>query len=856
MGEAMTRVRLGAWALILCLASLCAGAQAAQAQTPEERAVALVGQMSSGEKLDLVASGVSGLPRLGIPKLAGRDGPNGIGEGEKGVTAFPNAVNIGASWDPRLARRYGAALGGELRAKGFNLLLGPTTEIVRTPLWGRAAETYGEDPFLNGALIAPEIRGVQTARVMAQVKHFVGNNQEVGRFGIPLPAPAVDDRISLRTLEEIYMAPFKAAVRKGGTASVMCSYNRINGTPSCQNASTLAIFKSFGLRGFVAPDATLAIRDLVAAANAGVDNFQLGSLAGNERAGLETALTAGTVSQARIDDAARRILLGMIQTGAFDAGNPTAKPVASTAKNRALATSISAQASVLLRNRGRVLPLDSGDRRIAVIGYDAGKGTQIEEGGSPAVLPGGTVITPLTGIRDRAPSGVKVSYAAGTRGVVSLPIVPASALTPSSGSGQGLSGTFYASHAPCCTGSPVTMRVDQTIDFDSSTDSQGFQPLEPIPGTSAGSARWMGFVTPSVTGEYRFSLTFAGNAKLFIDNKQVIAGDTEFVQGGAAGFPGAPDVNFQGVVRLTAGQKVPIRVEYGTNASIGGAVLKLGWQPPEPSLRAKAVAAARKADLAVVFANDVTAEGVDRSGLSLPGDQNQLIEAVAKANPRTVVVLHTASAVLMPWRKRVAGIVEAWYPGQQSGAAIARTLFGDVDPSGRLPVTFPASESQGPTANNSARYPGINNVAQYSEALQVGYRFYDANGQKPLYPFGFGLSYTRFSLSNLNVVKRSGGRYDVKVRVRNTGSRKGAQVVQLYLGFPSAAGEPPRQLKAFGKVSLGAGRAKTVRLELDRSSFQVFDEASNDWKTTPGTYRIFVGTSSRNLPLQASVAIG
>jgi beta-glucosidase len=557
----------------------------------------------------------------------------------------------------------------------------------------------------------------------------------------------------------------------------------------------------------------------------------------------------------------------------LDAQAPTEHPTASTSAHRALATEISAQASVLLQNRpvgdrrprghgggskkrmSPVLPLSRRDKKLAVIGYDAGPGTQIEEGGSPAVKPGGPVISPLEGIRARAPRRTKIDFAPGTRGVVSLPIVRASVLSPASGSGQGLSGTYYTGTAPTFTGAPVATRVDSTVNFDSSTDATGIQALEPIPGTTAGSGRWTGFLTPPATGEYRFSLTFAGNAKLFIGDEQVIAGDTEFVQGAGAGFPGAPDVTFQGIVDLTAGQRVPIRVEYATNASIGGAVLKLGWQPPEPALRAEAVKAAHKADVAVVFVNDVTSEGMDRSELSLPGDQNQLIEAVAAANPRTVVVLHTASAVLMPWRDKVAAIVEAWYPGQRSGDAIAQTLYGDVDPSGRLPVTFPASESQGPTAGHPERYPGVDNVAQYSEGIFVGYRYYDQNGQQPLFPFGYGLSYTTFSLSGLNVAARGGGRYDATVQVRNTGGRPGAQVVQLYVGFPAAAGEPPRPLKAFDKVFLRPGQTKMVTLQLDPSSFQVFDEASNTSKTVTGTYRIYVGSSSRDLPLTSTIDV-
>jgi beta-glucosidase len=809
-------------------------AQSAQAASPEQRAADLVAQMTQQEKVDLIADGLKGVPRLGIPGIPARDGPNGVGAGEKGVTAFPNAVNIGASWDRGLARRFGAALGQEARAKGFPLLFAPTVEVLRTPLWGRAAETYGEDPFLNGALVAPEIRGIQSAHVMAQIKHFVGNTQETGRVGSPIGSPGADDRISLRTLHEIYLPAFKAGMRKGGVASMMCSYNRINGTQSCQNPATLAIARKW-LGGFVGPDSTLAVRNTPIGFTAGVDNFQIGS-----PAGFRMAAAAGQVSQARIDDAAQRILLGMIRVGLLEHPVGTAQPVASTRRHRKLATKISAEASVLLQNRRRVLPLSGRTGSIAVIGYDAGPGTHTEEGGSAAVLPGGPVITPLAGIRKRAGHGTRVRYAQGTLGVVSLPAVPAGVLTPATGSGEGLSATFFSGRTPDISGAVVGTRVDSTIDSKSVLPS------------GAGSARWTGTLTPPVSGDYRFSLKVAGNAKLFINGQQIAGGDAEWINLNA----GAPDQTFQGVVHLQAGQRVPITIEYAASASIGGSELHLGWQPPDPGLLAAAVRAAKHARVAVVFANDVTGEGMDRTSLGLPGDQDRLISAVAKANPRTVVVLHTASAVLMPWRDQVAGIIEAWYPGQQSGAAIAKTLWGDVDPSGRLPVTFPASDSQGPTAGNPSRFPGIGNVIQFSEGVFVGYRWFDRYRKRPLFPFGYGLSYTHFKLGDLTVKKRGKGRLGVGVHVRNTGRRAGAEIVQLYLGFPEKTGEPPRQLKAFAKVRLAPGQSRAVRLNLNRSSFRYFSEAADHWKTKPGTYRVEVGTSSRNLPLTAQVRLG
>ena len=837
-------------------------------QTAEQRADALLTRMTSDDKFELVGSDIHGIPRLGIPPLTFRDGPHGVGENSRGVTAFPNAVNVGASWDPVLAERYGAALGREARAAGATLLAAPTSNILRTPLWGRAAETYSEDPYLTSALVAPEVQGIQRQGVIAEPKHFAGNNQEYGRFGVPLGGPGVDDRVSMRTLQEVYFPGFKSAVRQGGAGSVMCSYNQINGTQSCQDPTTLGLLKSWGLKGFVEPDALLAIRDVPVAANAGVDNFQLGSVVSAvsgssggtaERDALKAAVAVGKVPMSRINDAARRILIGMAQAGVLAAQNPTAptptaQPSPSTADSLILATDLSTQGTVLLQNKTAgpagtpVLPLSESDKKIAVIGYDAGPGTQIQEGGSPSVLASRPAVTPLDGIRARAPQGTQVGYAQGTLGVVPLPVVPTSVLTPASGSGQGLSGTFYTGKTPAITGNQVLTRVDPTIDFQTAST-----PLHAIPNTEgANSARWEGTLTPPNTGTYRFSLTFAGNAELFVNNQQVASGDTNFVNGAPA-FSGAHDVAFHGTVDLTAGHKVPVKVEYATNASIAGAELHLGWQPPDPRLRDQAVQAARDADVAVVFVNDVTTEGADRTSLSLPGDQDALIEAVTSANPRTVVVLHTASAVLMPWRDKVAAIVEAWYPGQTSGTAIAKTLYGDVDPSGRLPVTFPADASQGPTSDPQ-RYPGTNNVVQYSERLNVGYRYYDVNNQKPLFPFGYGLSYTSFALSNLRIGCGTGGS-SATVDVRNAGQRGGTQTIQLYTGFPSKAGEPPRQLKSFTKVALQPGQTKTVALALPASGFQLFDEARSAWTTPGGTYHLAVGTSSAELPLTTDVSV-
>jgi beta-glucosidase len=820
-----------------------------------QRAGLLLDAMTLEEKVDLAADGSAGDARLGIPPLGWTDGPNGIAEGATHVTAFPAAETIAASWSTSVASAYGSALGAEAAGKGDTLLFAPTVNIVRTPKWGREAETLGEDPFLAGALAAPEIRGIQSKHVIAEVKHFAANNQEVDRVGDPLlQAPAVNVVVSQRALEEIYFSAFRAAVAQGHVASALCSYNRINGLYSCQDPATLAVLRGFGLSGFVEPDETLAVRDVAAAANAGVDNFVLGGLAGPGSAEvpvLRSDVADGQISLARLNAMTRAVLTAMFSVGLFDhprTGSPRA--VASTTAHLALAEHVAEQATVLLKNESAVLPISRGTTSLAVIGADAGAATQIEENGSSAVLHG-PVISPLSAIRRRAGGAVRVSYTPGTLGVVALPSIPSRVLRPVSGTGHGLSASFYTSTR--IGGPTVQTRVDPTVDFQGPAVA-----LRPIPGTTAHSGLWRGTLLAPATGVYRFSLAVAGQASLYLGHRRVVSGNSEIVTAdfSPTGFhsPGGPAISFQGVARLRRGERVPIQIDYSTGSSVAGAALHVGWQPPDPQLLRRAVTAARHAQVAIVFVNDVTGEGMDRTSLALPGDQDRLIEAVAAANPRTIVVLHTAGPVLMPWLSKVAGVLEAWYPGQQSGAAIAATLFGDADPSGRLPVTFPASESQGP-ATKAPEYPGVDNTAHYSEGIFVGYRYYDHLGRRPMFPFGYGLSYTSFSLGQLRVRTRAADRYTVSLPVRNTGHRAGAEVVELYVGFPSQTGEPPNQLKGFAKVLLSPGETRTVTIALARSSFSTWNSRANRWTVAPGTYTIRAGTSSRDLPRSQRITL-
>jgi len=415
----------------------------------------------------------------------------------------------------------------------------------------------------------------------------------------------------------------------------------------------------------------------------------------------------------------------------------------------------------------------------------------------------------------------------------------------------GVRAEYFASPTMDFKGKPIVVRTEKTMTIDKKPDIEG------LPANLQWSVRYSGMFTPDRAGVQRFTLVGSGEARLFIANKEV----AEFMR---ADFSDTAYAN----VELAAGAPVEIRLEYTPREALGdskrdmfdipvGLYASLGWAPPD-NLIAEAAEAARTSDAAIVFVGQQLGEGMDRMRLTLPGDQDALIEAVAKANPRTVVVLNTGGGVTMPWLNSVAGLLEMWLPGDSYGPAAARLLFGDTDPGGRLPVTFAVDETQGP-ATKPAQYPGLLSddgsldTAKFDEGIFIGYRYWDQHNEKPLFPFGYGLSYTTFTMKTAGVKATPDGGAMVNVAVRNTGRRAGSEVVQIYLGFPAAAGEPPKQLKAFEKVTLKAGAAKTVHVTLDSDAFRYWDEGKHAWTTAPGAYRVMVGRSSRDIIGTATV---
>ncbi len=446
-------------------------------------------------------------------------------------------------------------------------------------------------------------------------------------------------------------------------------------------------------------------------------------------------------------------------------------------------------------------------------------------------------VTPLEGITARAGAAARVAFAQGSFGDAALPPVPTEVLEPAGREGTGLLGEYWTGETS--DGDPEVTVVDPTVEIPNAPEG--------LSG-AVWSARWTGTITPTVDGPHRFTVLAAGISRLVIDGVLVASGEREFGQV----FDGPP-LPVSGMADLRAGHPVSIRLDYNSTTAwpvlepgVGGGNVQLGWQPPDTRIQEAAQLAA-DCDVAVVFASHALGEGMDRTSLALPGDQDELIAAVANANPRTAVVLNTGGPVLMPWLDQVGAVVQAWHAGQQLGEAVAAVLFGDADPGGRLPVTFPATPEQGPVTGPE-RWPGVDGDARYDEGVLVGYRWYDQHGQQPLFPFGHGLSYGEFEYGQPRLQQEEAtGAVTVSLGVTNVGGRAGADVVQLYVAVPAAAGQPPRQLKGFAKIQLDPGATTEVSLRLERDDLAVFDEASGEWVVHQGRYDVLVGRSSRDI---------
>jgi beta-glucosidase len=809
----------------------------------EQRVEELLGKLTLKEKVSLLSGkdtwATVPIERLGIPSLVMTDGPHGVRTNPmwkdrlaSPATSFPTGVSMASSWDPGLIERIGVALGKETRALAGDILLGPCINIVRTPLAGRNFETYSEDPYLAGRIGVAFVRGVQSQHVGTSVKHYACNNQEFERFR---GSSVVDER----TLREIYLPAFEAIVKETQPWTVMCAYNRINGVYASENYHLLTevLRDEWGFEGVVVSDWG-ANHTTVESVAGGLD-IEMPGPAKYYGQSLLDAVRNWQIDEATVDNSVRRILRMILRSGRMD--DPAALPegALNTPEHQALARELAEASIVLLKNEGGLLPLSADVKRVAVIGPNAAE-ARIGGGGSSYVEPPYRV-SPLEGLRARLGDGVVIEYEQGCDNFAAPPPLKSDYLVPPGGEGHGLLGEYFG--GADFSGESVT-RVDPRMDF------WAMQPPEGI-GIERFSVRWMGKLVAPSMGRHVFNLYSDGLCRLYLGGELLAESAPD-----PRALPGTPG-RASAYVDLVAGQAYDVRVEYVNLPDSEHRTMRVSFayapEPEKDDRIARAVELARRSDVAIVCAGmprGYDSEGHDRPDMALPGPQVELIRAVAEANGNTTVVLNCGAPVELDWLDAVPALVLAYYPGQEGGNALARILVGDVNPSGKLSVTYPRRYEDNPTYVN---YPGGREVL-YGEGVFVGYRYYDAKGVEPLFPFGFGLSYTTFEYSDLRVPEavQPGEPVDVSVTVTNTGARAGKEIVQLYVADrASSLPRPPKELKGFKKVALDPGESAAVEFVLDRRALSFYDPYEQQWVAEPGEFEALVGCSSRDIRLSA-----
>jgi beta-glucosidase len=815
---------------------------------PEARIDALLHAMTVEEKVSLLAGAsmwfTTPIDRLGIPAIKVTDGPNGARGGDSFASGnmtsacFPVGIALASTWNPDLIKQVGQALGEEAQTKGAQMLLAPTVNMHRSPLSGRNFECFSEDPYLTARIAVSYITGVQSQNVGATVKHYVCNDSEFERN-------TISSEVDERTLREIYLPPFQAAVQEAKTWGVMAAYNKVNGVFASENATTLiAILKQeWGFDGLVMSD-WFGTKSTVTAVNNGLDLEMPGPPMWRGQQVL-AAIEAGEIKDGAIDAAARRILRIIIRSGAFEQSPQRSEQAVDTPSQRVLIRTAAAESMVLLKNEGNILPLN-GDtlKTLAIIGPNA-KTAQIMGGGS-AQVNAHYAVTPYDGIAAHIGDSVQLGYEIGCTNHKMLPRLDARLVTSQDNAGgHSFSFTYY---------NTLDLSGEPVYQVGTNTSEQLWLGTI-VPGVQPGkfSVRLTGVLTPQESGIHSFGISSAGLSRFFVSGKEVIDNWTQQTPGDTYFGMGSTEITTH--IEMVANQPYELTLEYSSQgAMVAG--FRLGYLPPvaEDAIE-RATALAARSDIALLFVGlngDWEGEGHDRPNMDLVGEQVALIERVADANPRTVVVLQTGSPVTMPWLEKVAGVIQAWYPGQECGNAIADVLFGSVNPSGKLSQTFPKRLQDNPAYIN---YPGENGHVRYGEGIFIGYRYYEKKHIAPLFPFGFGLSYTSFAYDNLRLSATTlapDERLMVSVDVTNTGQRRGKEIVQVYVRDVHATlTRPSKELKSFKKIALAPGVTETVTLCLDRTALAYWDDIQHAWIAEAGEFEIQIGSSSHDIRAKA-----
>jgi beta-glucosidase len=825
-------------ALLAVIPSVSHAVQSAapSSKSVEERVESILGGMTTAEKIDLLGGVdgfyVRGVPRLGVPRLRMADGPMGV-RNDGPATAFGGGIGLAATWNPELVERVGVQLGRDARAKGARFLLAPAVNIYRAPQCGRNFEYFGEDPLLAARTAVAYIKGVQSQGVCATVKHFAGNNSEFDRNH-------TDSVIDERTLREIYLPAFEAAVKEGHVGAIMDSYNLTNGVYMSQNAhlNSEVAKGGWGFDGLIMSD-WVSTYDGVGAANGGLD-LEMPSGEHLNRETLLPAIQAGKVTMATIDDKVRRILRTAVKFGWLESDVPDLSISRYNTQGRDAALDAARESVVLLKNEGSLLPFDArGVRSILVVGPDAHPAVT-GGGGSSQVQPFSSVSI-LEGLAEVAGEKVQVFY---DRGLPTLgEMVGATRFsTAATGGVPGMRVQYFANAE--VDGMPAIERVEPRVEI-------GSQAYPEYPEGTL-SDRWTGFYAVPSAGDYDFFVAAAGDGggyyRLSVDDK--LALDSWDVNKALVDYVTLP---------LDAGAHKVVLEQHGRQ-KWPGARLQLGISRHGDRVAATAKALAARVDAVVVaagFDGGTESEGLDRT-FRLPPGQDELIKAMAMANKNTAVVITAGGAVdTRPWLDSVPALLHVWYPGQEGGTAIGEVLMGVVNPSGRLPATFERRWEDNPVHDSYYPEAGTRRVA-YKEGVFVGYRGYEKNGVQPQFPFGYGLSYTTFKYANLKIspVKTRDGSAEVTFDVSNTGNREGADVAQVYVAeMHSKVPRPPKELKGFIKVKLRPGETRRVSVSLDRRALSYYDVGAKQWRADPGEFGVLVGRSSADIVLEGTLKL-
>jgi beta-glucosidase len=837
------------------------------AETPaeiEKRVEGILGQMTLEEKIDILGGVngfyVRGVPRLGVPQLRMADGPAGV-RNFGPATAMAGGIALAATWNPTLAERVGIEIGRDARAKGVHFLLGPGVNIYRAPMNGRNFEYFGEDPFLASRIAVGYIKGVQAQGVSATIKHYMGNNSEFGRN-------STDSIIDERTLREIYLPVFEAAVKEARVGAVMDSYNLTNGTYLTANGylNTDVLRKDWGFDGIVMSDWG-ATHDALGAANGGLDLEMPSPLFMNRR-NLMPAIEQGRLTVATIDEKVRRILRVAVRFSWLDREQTDLTVPRYNQDGRQAALQAAREGIVLLKNDANLLPLSKNTvKSIALIGPAAYPALPVG-GGSARVVPFAAVSL-LEGLSNAFGTKAQVRYARGVPTTDDL--ARATLFSTADKDGQPGVRVEVFNNADL-SGTPTSTRTDRTITvgagpggggvgggggFGGGPGGGGPPAFDPAnrPSPEPTSTRWTGYYAPETAGSHEVFVEAAGleygGYRLLVDDKLVIDNWQVWKA-----------ILTQVSLDLSAGPHKVVLEQFRTPRGFGGPRLRVGITRRDALVEPAARALAAKADVvvaAVGYDPELETEGGDRS-FRLPIGQDELIQELVAANKKTVVVLSSGGGVDMnAWIDRVPALVEAWYPGQEGGTALAEILLGDANPSGRLPVTFERKLEDNPSLGTYYPEPGTRRIV-YKEGLFVGYRGYQQSARAPLFPFGYGMSYTTFKYGGLTIqpIASTQGdpRYEVAFDVTNTGPRAGAEVAEVYVGDKhSKQPRPPKQLAGIAKLTLAAGETRRVSVTLGKRALSYYDADARQWRADAGAFDVFVGRSSEQIVLHDTLTL-